>query len=275
MGTDWHEEIDTAARLARRAGEVIMQIYGTDFAVAWKGETGPVTEADLQASAVIVEGLRRAFPEDRVVSEEGPPVEARPEGRVWYVDPLDGTKEFISKNGEFSVMIGLAVDGRAQVGVVYQPPTQTLYAGVVQIEAWVERGEKREALTVSDRGVPQELRLAVSRSHRTRLVDEMQVSIGTTQEIEYGSVGLKLGLIATQRAEVYLEASGLTHAWDICGPEAVLRGAGGRVTDLSGNPMLYGKGDLRNRKGIVATNAACHELVLTAIAPMVRAAGLS
>ena len=103
-----------AVELARRAGQAVMDVYATDFAVASKGHNDPVTEADRQANDLIVTGLKEAFPRDTVVAEESPPPDDLPaSGRVWYVDPLDGTKEFIARNGEFSVMIGLAVNGQA------------------------------------------------------------------------------------------------------------------------------------------------------------------
>ena len=117
--------------MAREAGQLLMEIYNTDFEVEYKTKTDPVTKADKQVNAFLVERLKDRFPQDAVIAEEsdlseqdGPPAD-----RCWYVDPLDGTKEFIAKNGEFSVMIGLAVQGYAQLGVVYQPTNDTLYRG--------------------------------------------------------------------------------------------------------------------------------------------------
>ena len=112
---DYTYQLTSAAELARKAGQIIMDIYSTDFSVAYKGEADPVTEADKRANEFIVEGLNRLFPHDLIVAEESAQIEnARGTGPVWYVDPLDGTKEFISRNGEFSVMIGLALDGHAR-----------------------------------------------------------------------------------------------------------------------------------------------------------------
>ncbi len=102
-------------------------------------------------------------------------------------------------------------------------------------------------------------------------MDEMRTRIGISHERQCGSVGLKIGLIAAAEADVYVDPSGFTSAWDICGAEAILRGAGGRLTDLTGQPIVYGIGDLRNRKGLVATNGACHEHLLAAITPVVKA----
>jgi 3'(2'), 5'-bisphosphate nucleotidase len=267
-------EVEVASELAKRAGEAIMRRYATQFAVAFKREGDPVTEADLRAHEIIVQGLSREFPEDAVISEEGPLPTAGPTRRVWYVDPLDGTYEFVSRNGEFSVMIGLALEGQACCGVVYRPVDGTLYGGIVDREAWIAEHGRRTRIWVSSHTEPPFLRLAVSRSHRHPRIDEMKSRIGITEEIQCGSVGLKIGLLVRQQADVYLEPSGNTSKWDVCAPEAVLRGASGRLTDLAGDPVVYGGTNCRNARGLVATNGVCHEHVIEAIAPIARAAGL-
>lgn len=252
--TEFDREIEVASRLAREAGDVILQIYQTDFVVQFKDKEGPVTEADRRASELIVTQLRRnvTIP-----------------SRVWYVDPLDGTHEFIARNGEFAVMIGLAIDGRACAGVVYQPTAKQLCAGIARQQAWLEEDRERIALRVSDETDSSRLRLVVSRSHRHELLDEMRARLGITQELQLGSVGLKVRLLASRQADVYIDPSSFTHSWDSCAPEAILHGAGGRMTDLAGAPLRYSPRDLRNRRGLVATNGLCHEFVITAIAPIV------
>lgn len=274
--TEWQHEIDVASRLAREAGAIIMAVYATEFAVSFKGRNDPVTEADKRANELIVEGLRKEFPDDGIVAEETPDRSgARHVGRVWYIDPLDGTRDFVKKNGEFCVMIGLAIDGQAQLGVVYGPVQKVLFAGVLDQAAWKEEDNgSRVPLSVSKISKPEELRLVVSRSHRSSLIDEFRGRIGITQELCCGSVGLKIGMIASNLADVYIETSSLSSAWDACGPEAILRGAGGRFTDIAGNAMLYGGLELRNRRGLVATNGACHDLVIETLAPLARQANL-
>lgn len=268
--TEFDREIEVASRLAREAGDLILQVYQTDFVVQFKDKEGPVTEADRQASELIVAHLRREFPDDLVVSEEEPiGLDLRIPSRVWYVDPLDGTHEFIARNGEFAVMIGLAIDGRACAGVVYQPTTKQLCAGIAGQQAWLEEDRERMAIWVSDKTDPARLRLVASRSHRHRLLDEMRARLGITQELQLGSVGLKVRLLATRQADVYIDPSSFTHSWDSCAPEAILHGAGGRLTDVAGAPLQYSPRDLRNRRGLVATNGLCHEYVITGIAPIV------
>src|SRR4051812_41881800 len=129
-------ELEIAALLARQAGAILLEVYASDFKVDFKSGTDPVTDADLRANTFLVDALRQHFPGDGVVAEEsanhGKDLSCR---RCWFVDPLDGTREFVARNGEFAVMLGLAIDGRAQVGVVYQPVTDKLYTGAIGMGA--------------------------------------------------------------------------------------------------------------------------------------------
>jgi len=269
------QEIAEAARIARRAGAILMEIYATDFSVAYKAEADPVTDADTKANAYIVAELRNAFPDDGIVSEENEDTrDALEPGRCWYVDPLDGTREFVARNGEFSVMLGLAVDGVSTAGVVYHPETDKLYTGIVGYGAFLEdRGARRE-LKVSDVTEPSRLKLVVSRSHRNRAVAEVVAQLGIREETTSGSVGLKAGLIAEQQADLYVHISDRSSMWDACGPEAILKAAGGRFTDLAGHAYRYGGTDMRNRSGILACNSAAYDTVLPVAREAARSMGL-
>jgi 3'(2'), 5'-bisphosphate nucleotidase len=266
------QELESAATIAREAGQILLEIYATDFGVSFKGQgkSDPVTEADRRANAHIVERLRASFPGDTIVAEESDNRAAELGAkRIWYVDPLDGTKEFVAKNGEFSVMIGLAIDGAATLGVVFQPSKDKLYRGVVGQGASLEHAGQLRPLSVSSRRTGSELRLVVSRSHRSRATDELVSKLGIQHESISGSVGLKVGLIAEQLADLYVHVSDKSSAWDTCGPEALLVAAGGRFRDLGGEPFVYGKADLRTRRGIFACNAAAYDVAL----PVVRIVG--
>ena len=279
-----NKELSVAVELARRAGQAVMDVYATEFAVASKGHNDPVTEADRQANDFIVTGLKKAFPRDTVVAEESPPPDDLPaSGRVWYVDPLDGTKEFIARNGEFSVMIGLAVNGQAQLGVVYRPEGDVLYAGDLGREAWMEQGGIRSALVIKEQDAGRPLTLAVSRSHRHPMVEKISRALDVGHEILSGSVGLKIGLIARGEADVYLEPGPYTKLWDSCAPEAILRAAGGVFTTILGQPLIYGKSQsptasvwdqLANTHGLLASNGCCHERVVQAVKLVVEELGL-
>ena len=268
-------EIGEAARIARKAGEILMDVYATDFRVAYKAEADPVTEADTRANAYIIDELEKAFPGDGIVAEETEDrSDALKGGRCWYVDPLDGTKEFVARNGEFSVMLGLALDGVATAGVVYRPDSDQLYCGVVGDGAYLEQRGVRSSLGVSTVANPRDLKLVVSRSHRNRAVGNLVSQLGISQETTCGSVGLKAGLIAEQKADLYVHIADRSSMWDACGPEAVLKAAGGRFTDLAGNPYRYSGTDMRNRNGILACNAAAYDAVLPVAREAARAAGL-
>lgn len=268
-------ELEVAARLAREAGKIILSLYGGDIDVQYKGAADPVTAADERANEFLVKGLREAFPGDGIVAEEtADRSEALQGGRVWYVDPLDGTKEFVARNGEFAVMLGLTVDADATLGVVYQPEFDKLYAGVVGHGAWLEQHGERKALRVSDVADPKQLQLVVSRSHRSESTDRFVHAVGIEKEIRSGSVGLKIGMIAERRADLYVHLSGKTSAWDSAGPEAIVRAAGGRFTDLGGEPFRYDTDDVLNRRGIFACNAAAFDAVLPTVKEIAADKGL-
>ncbi|MEM1417059.1 MAG: 3'(2'),5'-bisphosphate nucleotidase CysQ [Myxococcota bacterium] len=274
-------ELDVAIDLAKRASHVILDVYAKDFAVAYKQPRDPVTDADARANALIVAALREAFPDDGVVAEESPDrSDALQAGRCWYVDPLDGTKEFIAKNGEFAVMIGLTIDRASVLGVVLQPAKDKLYAGVVGEGAWLETGAlagtgERRPLTVSETADTSALRLVTSRSHRDAATDGFVKALGITAEQPHGSVGLKVGLIAERQADVYIHPSNRASAWDACAPEAILRAAGGRFMRMDGAPFRYGgTTDMANHGGILACNAAAYDAVLAAAKDAAAVAGL-
>jgi 3'(2'), 5'-bisphosphate nucleotidase len=269
-------ELEHATLIAREAGQILLEIYATDFGVAYKGQGrgNPVTEADRRANAHIVARLRESFPDDSIIAEESDNRHAALDvRRIWYVDPLDGTKEFVAKNGEFAVMIGLAVERRATLGVVFQPSIDKMYQGVVGQGATVEHAGRRSALAVSDRDVGAGLRLVVSRSHRSMHISELMAALRIKHESICGSVGLKVGLIAEQAADLYVHMSDKSSAWDTCAPEALLHAAGGRFADLAGDPFVYGQADLRTRRGILACNTRAFEHVLPAVRKLAAGSG--
>ena len=273
----WQKEVTEAVAIAREAASVLLEIYATKFSVEFKGkgQSDPVTEADRRANALIVGRLRDAFPEDGIIAEESENASsALGRRRIWYVDPLDGTKEFVAKNGEFSVMIGLAVDGRAQLGVVLQPSEDLLYTGVVGQGAELQQCGQSRALRVSSQARTGELSLVVSRSHRPRETGELMQRLGIKRETASGSVGLKVGQIAQQHADLYVHMSDKSSAWDTCAPEALLIAAGGRFTDLAGDPIIYGREDLRTRRGILACNSAAFDAVLPVVRELAARSGM-
>ena len=268
-------EQQEACRMARAAGDILMQIYKTDFDVEFKSPADPVTRADKLANEFLCTELRQAFPDDGIVAEETEDSsDALRMGRCWYVDPLDGTKEFIAKNGEFSVMLGLCIDGRSRLGVVYQPVKDKLYWGVAGEGAFLEQQGRVQELRVSEEASPENLRLVVSRSHRDASIDTMVKRLGIRQERRSGSVGLKIGLIAEQQADLYVHLSDKSSVWDSCGPEAILHAAGGYFFDLAGDPFYYDGSGVRNIRGIFACNARAKDKVLPIVRELAAEVGL-
>jgi 3'(2'), 5'-bisphosphate nucleotidase len=264
-------ELAVACRLARAAGAAIMAVYRSDFAVRYKDQdtSNPVTDADTQANTLIVQGLRAAFPNDGVLAEETaetPEATAhrRAASRLWCVDPVDGTREFVARNGNFVVMIGLAIQGRAAVGVLYQPTEDRLYWGA-EAQAYVQDASGTRSLRVSDLTDPKEATFAISRTHRSRMVSQVSQLLGTDRSLPLGSVGLKMARLCEAQADLYVSMSDKTHEWDACGPEALLRAAGGEVTDVYGAPLAYNKDHTNTATGIVASNGHLHGHCLQAL----------
>ncbi|RPH66327.1 MAG: 3'(2'),5'-bisphosphate nucleotidase CysQ [Myxococcaceae bacterium] len=271
-------ELETAAQLAREAGRLVLEVYGGAFDVDQKPDDhGPVTEADRRANKLLVDGLRRAFSTDGIVAEESPDrPQHREHERCWFVDPLDGTREFVDHTGMFAVQIGLALHGMPRLGVVYGPVDDRLFVGVPGETAYVEERGTRRALALGPHPVrTDELRLVVSRSHPSPLTDRFRQEFGIDQVQAMGSVGLKCGAIAQGRADLYVHFSGKTYLWDTCAPEAVLRAAGGVLTDLAGVSYRYDGCTIENRRGLIG----CHREVLARVLPVAqqiaREAGLT
>jgi 3'(2'), 5'-bisphosphate nucleotidase len=270
----YERELRLALRLAREAGARILEYYRSPVRVERKVDvddyTEPVTEADRAANELIVQGISREFPEDGLLAEESVDTKRRlGKRRVWMIDPLDGTNGFIARDGDFAVQIGLAVDGRSVLGVVYQPLPDLLYRAVQDEGTWIERaGFEPERAGVSKASEVTEMRLAASRSHRSPRMDRVLRAFGIKEEVRRGSVGVKVGLIIEQLCDLYVHLSPRTKQWDTCAPEIILHEAGGQLTDLFGQPLVYNHPDVQNRNGIVATNGAAHTRIIELLAPV-------
>jgi 3'(2'), 5'-bisphosphate nucleotidase len=232
--------------IARQAGAAIMEVYRTPFEVRAKADASPVTEADERAEALIVPALRAMAPGVPVVAEEAVaaghvPVIGR---RFWLVDPLDGTKEFIGRNGEFTVNIALIEDGLPVQGVVYAPALDRLFEGRVGAGAWVEEGGERRPIRC--RSAPAEgLTVVASRSHGDAAALDAFLAGRRVASIVNAGSSLKLCLVAAAEADLYPRL-GRTMEWDIAAGHAVLAAAGGAVSTLDGLPLRYGKPGFEN-----------------------------
>ena len=271
-----HHELPIVEQLVREAGALVRAYYDNGVDVAWKGVNDPVTAADRAANEHLVAGLRRAFPGDGILSEESHDDRTRmTRRRAWIVDPLDGTKEFIGRIGEFSVMVGLAIEGEAVLGVVYQPVADLLYRGAPGLLAELVQDGSARPLAVSAIAEPAQMRLVASRSHRDPLVDSVCRQLGVTQDRPSGSVGLKVGLLATGQCDLYIHPSPGLKEWDTCAPDAILRAAGGAISDAWGRPLRYNKADVRQRQGLAASNGVIHARIVAATSAAAEAAGFT
>lgn len=261
-----------AISLARAAGAAALEHYGGTLHIVHKSENeDPVTQADHAANDVIVAGLGREFPADGLLSEETLDTVRRLNlPRVWVIDPLDGTKGFIAGNGDFAVQIGLAIDGESALGVVYQPVPGVLHYAARGAGAWVVRPEtpEPERLRVSNETEFARMRLAASRNHHSPRMAAVMRALGLREEIRRGSVGIKTGLIVERQCDLYVHLSPRTKHWDTCAPEAILNEAGGRLTDLWGEPIRYNTEDVQNRNGLCAASGAAHPLIIERLAPL-------
>lgn len=241
--------LPAVSALARHAGAEILDVYSQPFDVSSKADQSPLTLADLRAHHVIVQGLHELTPYIPVLSEEASdiPFEERSRWqRYWLVDPLDGTKEFVSRNGEFTVNIALVEDHVATLGVVYVPVKDTLYTGVVGRGAARQIGEEpATGICVCERA-PQTLRIVGSRSHaKAGELDRYLPQLGAHTLLNIGS-SLKFCLIAEGSADLY-PRFGPTSEWDTAAAQAVVEAAGGKVIDAQGQQLRYNlKADLLN-----------------------------
>ena len=233
--------LDHVEAIAVEAGEAIMQVYEKVIDVSYKEDKSPLTEADLSANRVIVEGLTKNYPDVPILNEEavGDFEGASLEGYYWLVDPLDGTKEFIKRNGEFTVNIALIHHGEPFLGVVLAPDKNTLYRAARGQGAYKRVGQgdlKKIHVSLHKDGTP--WRVMGSRSHSDTSIDDWLLKLGEHELIPMGS-SLKMCLIAEGFAHVYPRL-GPTSLWDTAAAHAILKEAGGEIRTLSGEVLSYG-----------------------------------
>ena len=248
---------ETLLPVARMAGEAIMEVYAAGTVQVQRKQDGsPVTAADKAAHRVLAGELAPLLPDCPVVSEEDEASlqHRRATGRFWLIDPLDGSKEFIARNGEFTVNIALVEAGRTVLGVVYAPALDVLYWGGEGLGAWRDaRGEvtKLQTSPMPPNG-PQAV--VASKSHLNEQTRGWIARLGEAELVQAGS-SLKFCRVAEGRAECYPRLAP-TCEWDTAAAQAVLEGAGGAVLDMRGQPLRYGKADVRNPAFVAVCDAA-------------------
>jgi len=264
------DTLELMLEIAGEAAVIISEVYAEPFSVDYKGPKDPVTVADRRANDLICQRLVEAFPNVPIVAEESDPASfdgyQRAE-RVFFVDPLDGTREFVDRNGEFVVMIGLLEEERATLGVIFAPAAQKAWIGRVGAGAFrVEADGSRHPLGVSPLNELGKAKVVGSRSHRDEAVERALSILGVGKVVALGSAGLKSAAVASGEAEGYVAPFYAGKRWDACAADALITAAGGRFSDAFGRPLDYRGQSLANDRGVVATNGRIHDPLLARLA---------
>jgi 3'(2'), 5'-bisphosphate nucleotidase len=264
------EILDLTRAIGWGTADILTTAQQSSFAVEKAGES-PVTSADLAANRYILDNLQAALgtTEFAYLSEETfqtQPLEARLDRPwVWIIDPLDGTKDFINRTGNYASHIALAYQGRPVLAVVVCPEAAKLYYAINGEGAFVEQRDadgnlQSQGVRVSTTDQAEELILVSSANHRDDRLNQLLQQMPFRQQIQVGSVGVKIAAIVEQRADVYLALSGKSAPkdWDFAAPELILTEAGGQFTHFDGTPLLYNQVDVNQWGGILVSNGHCH-----------------
>jgi len=263
-------ELDVALDAAQLASKHLLQEYGR-FQVIPDAPADISTDADRQAQEIILQKIRQAFPHDGLCAEEATPTlhDAIQTGeRVWIVDPIDGTRGFARKNGEFSVMIAFVERGQIGVGVVAQPAVRKLTYAVRGQGCWRLDGDDENPIRCQVTTVEElrECTLTQSRSRGPAQRSHWALALQPANIMESYSAGIKLALVARGDADVYLNTYEAFHDWDICAGDILVTEAGGRVTGTAGQELRYGSQGAWQKNGLLATNGRLHAAALRVIA---------
>jgi len=262
--------LEALIAIAADAAKLVLEVYQTPFAVDYKGPSDPVTEADRRANTLICERLEREFPGVPIVAEESDPATFTGFERaseIFFVDPVDGTNEFIERNPQFVVMIGLVEGERATTAVMNAPALGAAWAGSVGKGALhVAPDGTRTPIHVSDGNELAKARLVSSRSHRSERLDRALAALGVGEIVRVGSAGLKGVEVARGAVEAYVAPHYAGKRWDVCAADALVVAAGGHVTDAYGELIDYRDTNLVNDRGVVASNAKLHDQLIGKIA---------
>lgn len=253
IGT-FDRELSVSCRAAVEAGQAIMEVYERQEgpAVTYKEDNSPLTEADRRSNDIILRFLRREFPDYGILSEEEKDDHARLDKELCFVvDPLDGTKEFIKRNGQFTVNIGLARNHRIVMGVIYVPASGQLYFAAQGMGAWRQLGDRKEQLHVSGRR--SDVRVVMSSSHGCSQMEKLIQRHGWKNLVSMGS-SLKGCLIAAGEAEIYYRYNP-TMEWDTAAMQCIVEEAGGLFRQMDGSEMCYNRQDSLNSKGFYVLNS--------------------
>ncbi len=257
--------LKTARQLALQASREVLSLLHQPIAQRRKEDKSLVTEADLKSDAILREGLAKAFPDHAILTEENGISGSKDAEYVWLIDPLDGTKAFAKGIPGFSVMVGLLKNNAPCLGVVVDPLESRLYEAVKGQGAFQEHAGSRSPLKVSDRKKIDDLRIVVSTGFPEKAMAQLRALCPGPMLGAINSVGIKVGLIVRQEADVYVSHHPV-HYWDTCAPQAILEEAGGVFTKLDGSPLVYDMASKFQHEGLtLATNGQRHSELIRSL----------
>jgi 3'(2'), 5'-bisphosphate nucleotidase len=248
-----NSHLELMKKVARDAGKAAMAFYGSENTVVDKGGGNPVSEADMASHDAILNGLKGTgvF----VMSEEDLGGEERLiENKLFIVDPLDGTKDFLQQTGDFSIILAYVENNSPVVACVYKPVGDVLYFAEKGGGAHREKAGVIEEIKVSSENDYMKMKILISRNHLLETELNLINTLGIGEKVKMGSAGLKACAVAEGSAEIYLNTSDKTGEWDICAGDLMIEEAGGKVLDLNGNSFSYNREDVVNRNGFLVHN---------------------
>ena len=254
------QDIFLALSAAGLAGEAIMKIYKGEFSSSLKKDKQPVTEADFESDKIIHQVLAES--NHPIVSEETYNSEVKiGKGKTWIVDPLDGTTDFINKTGEFSIMIALVENLRSTIGVVYQPAQDLFYAAEDGKGTFRKKGNGAwEEISVGSNVALNKAKVIMSNFHLSEEEKFFISSLGINSYRKKGSAGLKICDIAAGEADLYFTTTDKMKQWDTAAGDCLIREAGGKITDMSGQDIIYNLSGLKN--GLLVSNGKIHDEII-------------
>lgn len=254
------EETMLALKAASKASNAVMQIYSKEFTSSLKDDDSPITKADLKSNEIIKKILSPSgLP---VLSEEDTDTKSRLDhDKIWIIDPLDGTSDFVNRTGEFTIMVGLVEHSRPILGVICRPTTNTLFLAQKGSGAYMLEGNVWSKLAVSKTSELAKCRAVGSRFHLSEQEKEFFKKLGVLSFESRGS-SLKVAEICMGKAEIYLTTSSKIKQWDTCASYCLVTEAGGRMTDMLGNDVFYNTEKLNHENGLLVTNGLVHEQII-------------
>ena len=254
----FEKEISLALIASEEASEAIRKVYENGFHAEYKEDNSPVTEADKQSEEIIRSLLEESFPADSFLSEETPDDGKRLSAkRVWIIDPLDGTKDFVEKNDEFTINIALSVDGKIVLGLICSPVLHKTWYAVKGQGAFVIENGARHEISVSKRKKGEWILLCSSSPSSTKEATDFYLAnpgLFVSPPLPLGS-SLKMAIIAEGKADLFFRTNDVTKEWDVAPAQIILEEAGGHFVSCEDmNPFIYNKKDIRNHYGYLASS---------------------